>query len=80
MTIRTRASALLLAAVLLLSPSARARGDGATSAPGESQPAASSSAEATPAPQEQMPQQWQQGIPGWNANPFQDFFDFYFGY
>ena len=37
-------------------------------------------AEATPAPQEQMPQQWQQGIPGWNANPFQDFFDFYFGY
>ena len=51
MTIRTRASALLLAAILLLSPTARARGDGATPAPGESQPAASSSAEATPAPE-----------------------------
>ena len=51
MTIRTRASAFLLAAILLLSPSARARGDGATPAPGESQPAASSSAEATPAPE-----------------------------
>ena len=33
MTIRTRASAFLLAAILLLSPSARARGDGATPAP-----------------------------------------------
>ena len=51
MTIRTRASALLLAAILLLSPSARARGDGATPAPGESQPAATSSAAATPAPE-----------------------------
>ena len=51
MTIRTRASALLLAAVLLLSPSVRARGDGATPAPGESQPAGTSSAEATPAPE-----------------------------
>ena len=51
MTIRTRASAFLLAAILLLSPSARARGDGATPAPGESQPTATSSAEATPAPE-----------------------------
>ncbi len=37
-------------------------------------------AESTPAPQEQMPQEWQQGIPGWSNNPFEDFFDFYFGY
>ncbi|MBQ3702383.1 MAG: trypsin-like peptidase domain-containing protein [Oscillospiraceae bacterium] len=37
-------------------------------------------AESTPVPQEQMPQEWQQGIPGWSNNPFEDFFDFYFGY
>ena len=37
-------------------------------------------AESTPAPQEQKPQEWQQGIPGWNDNPFEDFFNFYFGY
>ena len=36
--------------------------------------------ESTPVPQEQMPQEWQQGIPGWSNNPFEDFFDFYFGY
>ena len=37
-------------------------------------------AESTPVLQEQMPQEWQQGIPGWSNNPFEDFFDFYFGY
>lgn len=35
-------------------------------------------AEETPAPQDQ-PQEWQ-NIPGWNANPFEDFFNYYFGY
>ena len=36
--------------------------------------------EETPAPQQQQSQDWQQGIPGWNNNPFEDFFNFYFGY
>ena len=32
-----------------------------------------------PASQE-LPQDGQQGMQGWNYNPFEDFFDFYFGY
>ena len=28
---------------------------------------------------QEPPQDWQQELPGWSINPFEDFFDFYFG-
>ena len=34
----------------------------------------------TPAPQQQQPQDGEQGNQGWSDNPFEDFFNFYFGY
>lgn len=35
--------------------------------------------EEPPVPQEEQPQN-EQGIPGWSTNPFEDFFNYYFGY